>query len=231
MMFFGGLGFGASDFILAVRRLKPFGPWRPGEPLLWLLGGGGIHEHQLGRERPRTANAHRSVKFAALRHSVVCQSPTGDGSTPRHDFAQRCQWAIVFRTGEARVLDITRADNSIQSIDVTMVQIPLPRDFRGSVYSVTHKNALITRVRTHDGAIGEAVNGEGQAPALSAARKILIEALAPLLIGQDAGHIERCWQTMFAVTHHIGSRSPRDHPRYRMHRQRIMGCARQARRP
>ena len=64
------------------------------------------------------------------------------------------------------MLDIARSDTAIQSIDVTMVQIPLPRDFRGSVYSVTHKNALITRVRTRDGAVGEAVNGEGQAPAL-----------------------------------------------------------------
>ena len=36
-----------------------------------------------------------------------------------------------------------------------MVGIALPRDFRGSVYSVTHKNALITRVRTRDGGVHE----------------------------------------------------------------------------
>jgi D-arabinonate dehydratase len=102
------------------------------------------------------------------------------------------------------VLDTTRTNTAIESIDVTMVQIPLPRDFRGSVYSVTHKNALITRVRTRDGVVGEAVNGEGQAPILSAARKLLVDILAPLLIGRDAGNIESCWETMFATTHRIG---------------------------
>lgn len=102
------------------------------------------------------------------------------------------------------MLDIVRSDAAIHSIECTMVQIALPRDFRGSVYSVTHKNALITRVRTKDGAVGEAVNGEGQANILLAARKILLEELAPLLIGRDATQIERCWRTMFAITHRIG---------------------------
>ena len=102
------------------------------------------------------------------------------------------------------MLDATRTDRAIQSIDVTMVQIPLPRDFRGSVYSVTHKNALITRVRTRDGLIGEAVNGEGQAPALTAARKIMVEQLVPMLLGHDAGQIEKCWETMFTATHRVG---------------------------
>jgi D-arabinonate dehydratase len=112
---------------------------------------------------------------------------------------------MVFRNpGMTRLLDATRTDNAIQSVDVTMVQIPLPRDFRGSVYSVTHKNALITRVRTRDGAVGEAVNGEGQAPALSAARKVLIDQLVPILLGTDAGEIERCWELMYGTTHRLG---------------------------
>ena len=102
------------------------------------------------------------------------------------------------------MLDTTRTDTAIESIDITMVQIPLPRDFRGSVYSVTHKNALITCVRTRDGVVGEAVNGEGQAPILAAARKLVVEELAPLMIGRDAGNIEACWEAMFATTHRIG---------------------------
>ena len=100
--------------------------------------------------------------------------------------------------------DIVRSGSVIDSIKCTMVQIALPRDFRGSVYHVTHKNALITRVRTRDGAVGEAVNGEGQAAILLAARKILIDEIVPLLIGQDASQIERCWKTMFAITHRLG---------------------------
>ena len=68
----------------------------------------------------------------------------------------------------------------------------------------SHKNALITRVRTRDGVVGEAVNGEGQADLLSAARKLLVEVLAPQMIGRDAGNIEACWEAMFATTHRIG---------------------------
>src|SRR3978361_1318352 len=106
--------------------------------------------------------------------------------------------------GDFLLLDIVRSGSATDSIECTMVQIALPRDFRGSVYHVTHKNALITRVRTRDGAVGEAVNGEGQAPILLAARKILIDEIVPLLIGQDASQIERCWKTMFAITHRLG---------------------------
>jgi len=102
------------------------------------------------------------------------------------------------------MLDTTRAGSTIRSIEVTMVQVALPRDFRGSVYSVTHKNALITRVRTDDGLVGEAVNGEGQAPILRAARKFLQEELAPAMVGEDAARVERCWERMFAFTHRVG---------------------------
>ena len=84
------------------------------------------------------------------------------------------------------MLDRPSQSAAIEAIECTMVQIALPRDFRGSVYSVTHKNALITRVRTKDGAVGEAVNGEGQAPILLAAKKILIEQIVPLLLGRTA---------------------------------------------
>ena len=103
-----------------------------------------------------------------------------------------------------RVLDRPQQGTAIEAIDCIMVQIALPRDFRGSVYSVTHKNALITRVRTMDGTVGEAVNGEGQAPILLAAKKILIEQIVPLLLGKDASQIERCWETAFSVTHRLG---------------------------
>ena len=51
----------------------------------------------------------------------------------------------------------------ITKIEVIALSITLPRDFRGSVYSVPHKNALVTRIHTDHGPIGEAVNGEGAA--------------------------------------------------------------------
>src|SRR6185369_11519816 len=102
----------------------------------------------------------------------------------------------------------------IETIDCTMVQIALPRDFRGSVYSVTHKNALITRVRTRDGAVGEAVNGEGQAPILLAAKKVLVEQIVPLLIGKDASQIERCWKLYFPSPIVLGSTAARRYARW-----------------
>ena len=92
----------------------------------------------------------------------------------------------------------------IEAIEVTIVSIPLPRDFRGSVYHVTHKNCLITRVRTADGAVGEAVNGEGDIAIHRHAAKLLRDQLAPALIGTDATRIEECWQRMWQATHALG---------------------------
>ncbi|MBV8511468.1 MAG: hypothetical protein JO289_15015, partial [Xanthobacteraceae bacterium] len=64
------------------------------------------------------------------------------------------------RAGEAphqlRGLKITK-------IEVIALSIKLPRDYRGSVYSVPQKNALVTRIYADHGPIGEAVNGEGAA--------------------------------------------------------------------
>jgi D-galactarolactone cycloisomerase len=93
----------------------------------------------------------------------------------------------------------------IEAIEVTMVQIPLPRDFRGSVYSVTHKNALITRVRTTDGRIGEAVNGEGDTAIHIATSKVLREQMAPPLLGADPSRIELCAATMAKEVHRGGT--------------------------
>jgi D-galactarolactone cycloisomerase len=44
----------------------------------------------------------------------------------------------------------------ITKIEVIALSITLPRDFRGSVYSVPQKNALVTRIHTDHGPIGEA---------------------------------------------------------------------------
>lgn len=95
-------------------------------------------------------------------------------------------------------------DDRIASIEVAMISIPLPRDFRGSVYHVTHKNCLITRVRTELGAVGEAVNGEGDIAIHRQAAKLLREQFAPAVLGEDASRIERCWALLWQVTHRMG---------------------------
>jgi len=52
---------------------------------------------------------------------------------------------------------------TITDIEFIWIRIPLAHDFRGSVYHVPEKNAIITRIRTSDGLVGECMNGEGGA--------------------------------------------------------------------
>lgn len=53
------------------------------------------------------------------------------------------------------------------------------RDFRGSVYSVTHKTALLTAIRLDDGATGVSVDAEGDAETFRTTLKIARERMAP----------------------------------------------------
>src|SRR5262245_56484037 len=87
---------------------------------------------------------------------------------------------------QAAALRITR-------IEVIALNVPLPRDVRGSVYSVPQKNALITRVHTDHGPVGEAVNGEGGAAIQREMKEIIDKELAPGLIGKDPSCIETLW--------------------------------------
>src|SRR5580700_3157889 len=89
-------------------------------------------------------------------------------------------------------------DDRIASVEVALISIPLPRDFRGSVYHVTAKNCLITRVRTEGGAVGEAVNGEGDITIHRQTARLLREEMAPVLKGLDATRIEYCWERMWS---------------------------------
>src|SRR4051794_12927680 len=95
----------------------------------------------------------------------------------------------------------TSAALKITRIEVVALNVPLPRDFRGSVYSVPQKNALITRVYTDHGPIGECVNGEGQAAAQREMKDIIDKEITPGLIGQDPARIEALWEQMWRVTH------------------------------
>ena len=88
----------------------------------------------------------------------------------------------------------------ITKIEVIALSITLPRDFRGSVYSVPQKNALVTRIHTDHGPIGEAVNGEGAAAIQREMTEIIERELTPLLIGQDPSRIEHLWARMWPAT-------------------------------
>ena len=88
----------------------------------------------------------------------------------------------------------------ITKVEVIALSITLPRDFRGSVYSVPQKNALVTRVFTDHGPVGEAVNGEGAASIQREMVEIIERELAPQLIGRDPARIEHLWARMWPVT-------------------------------
>src|SRR4051794_27958114 len=96
----------------------------------------------------------------------------------------------------------------ITRIEVIALSVKLPRDFRGSVYSVPQKNALVTRIYTDHGPVGEAVNGEGAAAIQREMADIIEQELTPLLIGQDPSRIEHLWAKMWPATFR-GGRDPR----------------------
>jgi L-alanine-DL-glutamate epimerase-like enolase superfamily enzyme len=99
---------------------------------------------------------------------------------------------------QARGLKITK-------VEVIALSIKLPRDYRGSVYSVPQKNALVTRIYTDHGPIGEAVNGEGAAAIQREMVEIINNELAPFLIGQDPSRIEHLWAQMWPSTFAVGA--------------------------
>jgi D-galactarolactone cycloisomerase len=103
----------------------------------------------------------------------------------------------------ARILDETPKTVALKitRIEVIALNVALPRDFRGSVYSVPQKNALITRVYTDHGPVGEAVNGEGGAAIQREMKEIIDKELAPGLMGADPACIEALWARMWRATH------------------------------
>jgi L-alanine-DL-glutamate epimerase-like enolase superfamily enzyme len=89
---------------------------------------------------------------------------------------------------------------TIESIETIPVRIPLPFTYKGSYYRMRNRCAIVTRVRTAEGIVGEAYNADEDEPLQSEIRAIIHEEIAPLLEGQDAMAVERCWQQMLPVT-------------------------------
>lgn len=90
----------------------------------------------------------------------------------------------------------------IAKVETICVLAPLAREFRGSYYHMTQRATVIVRLHTVDGIVGEAYVGDEDKNLLEIAR-IIREELAPLLIGQDAMAVERCWHSMYPVTFDI----------------------------
>jgi L-alanine-DL-glutamate epimerase-like enolase superfamily enzyme len=89
----------------------------------------------------------------------------------------------------------------IVSIECIPIRVPLVRVYQGSHYQMTHRSTVIVRVAT-EGVVGEAYAGD-EDKSLLELQRIVTDEIAPLLIGQDALAVERCWEQMRPVTFDI----------------------------
>ncbi len=90
----------------------------------------------------------------------------------------------------------------ITGIETIPVLAPLAREFRGSFYRMTHRATLIVRLHTADGIVGEAYVGD-EDKSLGEIEAIVRDEITPLMIGQDALAVERCWDLAYQVTFDI----------------------------
>ena len=95
----------------------------------------------------------------------------------------------------------SRSSLPIIGIETTAIRVPLKRVYRGSHYHMTHRSTVIVRV-TVDGFVGEAYAGDEDA-SLFEIERIINDEIAPVLIGQDALAIERCWELARPATFDI----------------------------
>lgn len=84
-------------------------------------------------------------------------------------------------------------DLRITRIETIPIRVPLDRVYKGSHYQMTHRSTIITRVHTAGGVVGEAYAGDEDA-GLADIDRIIHGEIAPILVGEDGGAIERCWK-------------------------------------
>ena len=96
----------------------------------------------------------------------------------------------------------TAMDYTITRIETEQIRVPLERVYRGSHYKMTHRSTILTRVYTAGGLVGEAYAGDEDA-GLAEIDAIIHEEIAPVLLGEDASAIERCWELARPATWNI----------------------------
>jgi D-galactarolactone cycloisomerase len=90
----------------------------------------------------------------------------------------------------------------ITAIEAIPVRAPLPREFRGSYYRMTHRATLVVKVHTDAGIVGEAYVGDEDVIA-RAIRSVLLDEIAPRVTGLDVLLTEQCWQAAYPATFDI----------------------------
>lgn len=90
----------------------------------------------------------------------------------------------------------------ISRIETIPIEVPLTKVFRGSHYSMGSRAALITRVHTDEGLVGESYNGDDPDTQLEIAR-IVQDELAPRLEATSPLRVEKAWELMLPLTFDI----------------------------
>jgi L-alanine-DL-glutamate epimerase-like enolase superfamily enzyme len=88
---------------------------------------------------------------------------------------------------------------AIRRIELIPIVAPLGRVFRGSYYQMTNRATIVIRVHTEEGLVGEAYAGD-EDKTLPQIAAIVENEIAPLLLGEDALAVERCWSRAYPVT-------------------------------
>ncbi|MBN8966034.1 MAG: hypothetical protein J0H89_11800, partial [Rhizobiales bacterium] len=84
------------------------------------------------------------------------------------------------------------ADVGIVRIEAIPLKVKLERDAVGSNLKFTHRHAVVTRIHTDAGVIGECFNGNDDALQDSIVRMI-VEEMAPKLVGRRVVEVEEAW--------------------------------------
>lgn len=96
----------------------------------------------------------------------------------------------------------------IESVEAFAFAVPLERRFEGSIYAITHRTAIVARVRTADGLVGEGLNNIGEKELLPGIVRIIETEMAPAIAGLSVFAIERAWAAMAPLADR-GGRDPR----------------------
>jgi L-alanine-DL-glutamate epimerase-like enolase superfamily enzyme len=93
----------------------------------------------------------------------------------------------------------------ITHVQATVYDVPLPgKEFTDAIHRLSRLEVVVARVGTDEG-----LEGTGWTYTIGTggtALKALIEdSLAPLIVGEDPGNVERLWDRMWRAVHGIGS--------------------------
>jgi D-galactarolactone cycloisomerase len=108
----------------------------------------------------------------------------------------------TIRPSEVVMAPSSNEQLTLERIEVTAVVAPLPREFKGSNYSMTQRATLITRLYTKEGIVGEAYAGD-EVEALGAIAYVIAREIEPRIAGTNLMATSHVWHDVYPVTYDI----------------------------